>query len=114
DVVSGVAPFARKCAAVDVRARAAEQVTVPEEDPHARTLVMCPVTLRASWVASTKRCKDAGSVHRLPTDATEDAAARRVIAGQGAGERCRAHHLGQVEVERVQELDRGVRGVHGG
>jgi hypothetical protein len=25
-------------------------------------------------------------------DETEDAAARRVIAGQGAGERCRAHH----------------------
>src|SRR6266550_4441382 len=46
--------------------------------------VMCPVTLRASWVASTKRCKDAGSVHSSSTDATEDAAARRVIAGQGA------------------------------
>src|SRR6058998_505747 len=53
---------------------------------------MCPVTLPASWVASTKRCKDAGSVHSSSMDATEDAAARRVIAGQGAGERCRAGH----------------------
>src|SRR3954471_19343271 len=44
---------------------------------------MCPVTLPASWVASTKRCKDAGSVHSSSMDATEDAAARRVIAGQG-------------------------------
>src|SRR5205814_5866683 len=55
-------------------------------------LVLCAVTLPASWVASTKRCKDAGSVHSFSMDATEDAAARRVIAGQGAGERCRAHH----------------------
>ncbi|MFL5929146.1 MAG: hypothetical protein ACJ77E_19620, partial [Gaiellaceae bacterium] len=47
-------------------------------------LVMCPVTLPAFWVASTKRCKDAGSVHSSSTDATEDAAARRVIGGQGA------------------------------
>src|SRR5436190_360097 len=39
---------------------------------------MCPVTLPASWVASTKRCKDAGSVHSSSTGATEDAAARRV------------------------------------
>src|SRR2546423_14811105 len=53
---------------------------------------MCPVTLPASWVASTKRCKDAGSVHSSSTGATEDAAARRVIAGQGAGGRCRVHH----------------------
>jgi hypothetical protein len=53
---------------------------------------MRPVTLPASWVAGTKRCKDAGSVHSLPMGATEDAAARRVIAGQGAGERCRSHH----------------------
>jgi hypothetical protein len=47
--------------------------------------------LRVPWVASTKRCKDAGSVHSLPMDSTEDAAARRVIAGQGAGERCRSY-----------------------
>ena len=53
---------------------------------------MWPVTLRASWVASTKRCKDAGLVHSSAMDETEDAAARRVIAGRGAGERCRSHH----------------------
>src|SRR3954453_6090524 len=63
--------------------------------------MMCPVTLPASWVASTNcikdaRCKDAGSVHSSSLDATEDAAARRVIAGQAAGERCRGAslHLG--------------------
>src|SRR6266480_2170967 len=61
---------------------------------------MCPVTLPASWVASTKRCKDAGSVHSSSMDATEDAAARRVIAGQGAGERCRVRH-------QVRPLDSG-------
>ena len=61
--------------------------------PGARdNLVMWPVTLRASWVASTKRCKDAGSADSGPIGATEDAAARRVIAGQEARERCRSHH----------------------
>jgi len=34
------------------------------------------------WVGSTKRCKDAGSVDSSTIGATEDAAARRVIAGQ--------------------------------
>jgi hypothetical protein len=53
---------------------------------------MWPVTLPGSWVVSTKRCKDAGSVHSLPMGATEDEAARSVIAGQGPGERCRLHH----------------------
>ena len=48
--------------------------------------------VRASWVASTKRCKDAGLVHSRAMDETEDAAARRVLAGQGAGERRRSHH----------------------
>ena len=56
------------------------------------TLVMWPVTLPGSWVASTKRCKDAGSADSRTIGATEDAAARRVIAGQGPGERCRLHH----------------------
>ncbi len=53
---------------------------------------MWPVTLPGSWVASTKRCKDAGSPDSPTIGATEDAAARRVIAGQGPGERCRLHH----------------------
>jgi hypothetical protein len=75
---------------------------------------MCPATLRASWVASTKRCKDAGLVHSSAMDETEDAAgvgltepawsagggfatagaeaARRGIAGQEARERRRVHH----------------------
>ena len=47
--------------------------------------VMWPVTLRVHWDASTKRCKDAGSAHSPSMGATEDAAARRVIACQGAG-----------------------------
>src|SRR5439155_20833133 len=34
-----------------------------------------------------------GSAHAEAMGATEDAAARRVIAGQGPGERCRLHHL---------------------
>src|SRR5438067_1708794 len=47
------------------------------------------------WGASTKRWKDAGSVHSLPMDATEDAPARCVIAFQKPGGHCReAHHLG--------------------
>ena len=33
-VVAGVAPFARERAGVDVRAGAAEQIAVPEQDPH--------------------------------------------------------------------------------
>jgi hypothetical protein len=37
------------------------------------------------WGASTKRCKDAGSVDSRTIDATEDAAARRVIAFQKHG-----------------------------
>jgi hypothetical protein len=53
---------------------------------------MWPVTLPGSWVASTKRCKDAGSADSRTIGATEDAAARGVIAGQGPGERCRLHH----------------------
>jgi hypothetical protein len=55
-------------------------------------LVMWPVTLPGSWFASTKRCKDAGSADSRTIGATEDAAARRVIVGQGPGERCRLHH----------------------
>jgi hypothetical protein len=59
--------------------------------------MMRPVMLPGSWVASTKRCKDAGSAHSCTMGATEDAAARRVIATgwpprQGPGERCRLHH----------------------
>jgi predicted ATPase len=53
---------------------------------------MCPVTLRAYWVASTKRCKDAGLVHSSAMDEAEDAAARRVIASQEARGRRRVHH----------------------
>ena len=34
DVVAGAAPLARERTRVDVRAGAAEQVAVPEEDPH--------------------------------------------------------------------------------
>ena len=34
DVVAGVAPLARERPGVDVRAGAAEQVAVPEQDPH--------------------------------------------------------------------------------
>jgi membrane-associated phospholipid phosphatase len=40
-------------------------------------LVMWPVTLPGSWVASSKRCKDAGSADSSALGATEDAAARR-------------------------------------
>jgi hypothetical protein len=46
---------------------------------------MWPVALPASWVASAKRCKDAGIVHSSAMDEVEDAAARSVIAGQEAG-----------------------------
>jgi hypothetical protein len=53
---------------------------------------MWPVTLPVSCVATTKRCKDAGSADSSAIGATEDAAARSVIAGQGPGERCRLHH----------------------
>jgi hypothetical protein len=53
---------------------------------------MWPVALRVSWLVSTKRCKDAGLVHSGAMDETEDAAARRVLAGQGARERRRSHH----------------------
>ena len=53
---------------------------------------MWPVALPGSWVASTKRWKDAGSADSPTIGATEDAPARRVIAGQGPGERCRLHH----------------------
>src|SRR5437762_1944455 len=42
---------------------------------------MWPVTLPGSWVASTKRCKDAGRARSRATDAPEDAAARRGLAG---------------------------------
>jgi hypothetical protein len=45
--------------------------------------VMWPVTSPGSWVANTKRCTDAGRVRSSATGAPEDAAARRVIAGQG-------------------------------
>jgi len=48
--------------------------------------------LPGSWVASTKRCKDAGSVNSPTIGATEDEAARSVIAGQGPGGRCRSNH----------------------
>src|SRR6478672_8601494 len=65
-------------------------------------LVMWPVTLRASWVASTKRCKDAGFVHSGAMDETEDAAARRVLAGQEARERCRSHHECASRVRRAR------------
>ena len=51
--------------------------------------MMWPVASPGSWVASTKRCKDAGRVRSRATGAPEDAAARRVLAGQGPGERCR-------------------------
>ena len=57
-----------------------------------RVVVMWPVTLPGSWVASTKRWKDAGSADSPTIGATEDAPARSVIAGQGPGERCRLHH----------------------
>src|SRR5206468_2517574 len=53
------------------------------------TLMVWPVTLPGSRVASTKRCKDAGSGNSPTIDATEDAAARSVIAGRGPGGRCR-------------------------
>ena len=39
DVVPGAAPLARERARVDVRAGAAEQVAVPEEDPHPAILL---------------------------------------------------------------------------
>jgi hypothetical protein len=48
------------------------------------TLVVRPGALRASCVASTKRCKDAGRAHSSAMGAAEDAAARSVIAAQGA------------------------------
>src|SRR3954471_21713650 len=63
-------------------------------------LVTCPVMSPASWVASTKRSKDGGSVHSSSMDATEDAAAGRVIAGQGAGERCLARHSILIRTEQ--------------
>src|SRR6266511_582698 len=39
-------------------------------------------------VASTKRCKDAGSAHMRHMGATEDEAARRVIAGEKPEDIC--------------------------
>jgi hypothetical protein len=45
--------------------------------------VMWPVTLPGSWVASTKRCKDAGSAYSSAIGATEDAAARRCSRARG-------------------------------
>ena len=49
------------------------------------------------WVASAKRCKDAGSARiRSDTGATEDAAARRVIAGQKHGGHSLEGHYGKM------------------
>ena len=45
------------------------------------------------WGASTKRCKDAGSVDSFTIGATEDAAARCVIAPQKPGGHCLGGHL---------------------
>src|SRR5712691_11473475 len=45
------------------------------------------------WGASTKRCKDAGSPDSFTIGATEDAAARSVIAFQKAGGHCLTEHL---------------------
>ena len=46
-----------------------------------------PICAAQLVVSAERRCKDAGSAHSRAMGATEDAAARRVIAGQGAGER---------------------------
>ena len=53
----------------------------------------------SAWVASTKRCKDAGSVRIRDTDATEDAAARRVLAGQKpGGHRLESHYSARLRL----------------
>jgi hypothetical protein len=61
----------------------------PAERDHAQnvthkrgSLVAARTMLSSCSVASTKRCKDAGCVHSIAMDATEDAAARSVIAGE--------------------------------
>jgi len=54
------------------------------------------VMLPRFWGASTKRCKDAGSPDSSTIGATEDAAARRVIAFQKPGGHCLKGH-GPVE-----------------
>src|SRR5204863_7787405 len=53
-----------------------------------------------------------GSAHSSAMGATEDAAARRVIAGQGPGERCRLHHQLLARSEQVRaRSDGGAKGV---
>jgi hypothetical protein len=47
--------------------------------------VFLQVILPRFWDVSTKRCKDAGSPDSSAIGATEDAAARRVIAFQKLG-----------------------------
>jgi len=50
------------------------------------------VMLPRFWGASTKRCKDAGSPDSPTIGATEDAAARRVIAFQKHRGHCLKGH----------------------
>ena len=50
------------------------------------------VMLTRFWDASTKRCKDAGRVASGASGATEDAAARRVIAFQKPVGHCLVGH----------------------
>jgi len=87
---AGIVGRALRAAAPGAAARAGTDLR--RADPAPADLVMWPVMSPASWVASTKRCKDAGSAHSRSMGATEDAAAGRVIADQGAGEHCRSHH----------------------
>jgi hypothetical protein len=59
---------------------------------HDRTLVVWPVTLPGSWVASTKPEAVIARRQGRGLDKGEGGLWRRVIAGQGPGERCRLHH----------------------
>jgi small nuclear ribonucleoprotein (snRNP)-like protein len=52
------------------------------ENMHLRTLVPRREVPFSFLVVSTKRCKEQGALVAEATGATEDAAARRVIAGQ--------------------------------
>ena len=56
-VVALAAPFARQLAGVDVRARATEEVAVPDEDPHQRELGQVSAATRGD----RNRCGRAGS-----------------------------------------------------
>ena len=79
DVVAGEAPLARERTRVDVRARALEQVAVPEEDPHLAAAARGP-TARADG-GDRPRCRSRTCPGR-PVGTDPAVRARRVRAGQ--------------------------------